>query len=166
MSQPRSAGIVIVRKINDNTFNVLLMRAYNYWDFPKGGIEENETELQAALREVEEEAGITKLSFNWGEQFYTTEKYGKTKKTVTYFIAETTESNVVMGISPTLGRPEHNEYRWLSFDEARMLTIDRITKVLNWAENEITNAAYNNFLEATAEVDELWERKENESLRR
>lgn len=151
MSQPRSAGIVIIRK-TDNIidgviqYNVLLMRAYNYWDFPKGGIEENETALQAAIREVKEESGITDLTFKFGEQFYTTEKYGKNKKTVTYFIAETKELNVVMGISPTLGRPEHNEYRWLSFNDARMLTIDRITKVLNWAEAEILKKHYDDIL--------------------
>ena len=137
MSQAKSAGIVIVRNIN-NIYYVLLMRSYNYWDFPKGGIETHETPLDAAIREVGEESGITNLTFNWGEIYYVTEKYGKSKKTVTYFIAQTTQSNVIMSISPALGKPEHDEYRWVTFDEARSLSIDRIIQVLNWAEKEIS----------------------------
>lgn len=131
-----SAGIVIIRYEKDEPL-VLLMRAYQYWDFPKGGVEANENKLVAAIREVEEEAGIKSLNFKWGKSFHQTEPYGKNHKIVSYFIAETEEKNVVMGINEELGRPEHDEFRWVTFDEAYELAGDRIKKVLKWAEERM-----------------------------
>ncbi len=40
---------------------VLVCQHGNSWSFPKGGVEEGETLLQAAIREIEEETGITQL---------------------------------------------------------------------------------------------------------
>ena len=138
MKKEQSSGVIIVRKDADKP-KVLLMRAYNFWDFPKGGIEGNETKLDAAIREVKEESGITDLQFNWGKIYYETEAFGKNKKIVFYFIAETNEQDVQMGISPLLGRPEHDEYRWVTFDEARCMVVDRIKKALFWAQDRIEN---------------------------
>lgn len=138
MRKEQSSGIIIVRRC-EGVPKVLLMRAYNFWDFPKGGIEENETKLEAAVREVKEEAGITELNFNWGKIYYETESFGKNKKVVFYFIAETKEENVVMGISPLLGRPEHEEYRWVTFSDAKEMVVERIQKALFWAQDRIEN---------------------------
>ncbi len=58
-----SAGGVVYRNFEDNLFLVLVgRRRGNYWCLPKGKIEENETETQAAKREVFEEAGISNVS--------------------------------------------------------------------------------------------------------
>lgn len=138
MRKEQSSGIIIVKKC-DGVPKVLLMRAYNFWDFPKGGIEGNENKLEAAIREVKEEAGITNLNFNWGKSYYQTESFGKNKKVVFYFVAETDEENVVMGISPLLGRPEHDEYRWVTFDEAKDMVVERIQRALFWAQDRIEN---------------------------
>jgi 8-oxo-dGTP pyrophosphatase MutT (NUDIX family) len=51
MIRTQSAGIVIIR-YEQKKAKVLLMRAYNYWDFPKGGVEKEENKLMAAIREV------------------------------------------------------------------------------------------------------------------
>lgn len=40
---------------------VLVEQHNNSWSFPKGGVEEGETQLQAALREVKEETGLEEL---------------------------------------------------------------------------------------------------------
>ncbi len=136
MMTTHSAGIVIIRYEEDKPL-ILLMRSYQYWDFPKGGVEENENKLNAAMREVKEESGIDNLVFKWGKSFHQTEPYGKNNKVVSYFIAETDEKKVVMGVNEELGRPEHDEYRWVTFDEARELAGNRIKRVLRWAEERM-----------------------------
>lgn len=138
MTRTQSAGIVIVR-FEETGPKVLLMRAYSYWDFPKGGVEKNENKLMAAIREVKEESGIMDLTFKWGKSFYQTEPYGKNHKVVSYFLAETVETEITMGINVEMGKPEHEEYRWVNFEEAKLLAGDRIKKVLSWAEDRILN---------------------------
>lgn len=138
MIRTQSAGIVIIR-YEQKKAKVLLMRAYNYWDFPKGGVEKEENKLMAAIREVKEESGIDQLDFNWGKCFYETEPYGKNRKVVSYFLAETTQEEIVMGINPGAEKPEHEEYRWVDFEEGKSLAGERIRKVLEWAEDRIFN---------------------------
>jgi bis(5'-nucleosidyl)-tetraphosphatase len=40
--------------------------------------------------------------------------------------------------SPDTGRPEHSEFRWLSFAHARRLAAPRVAAVLDWAEQQIS----------------------------
>ncbi len=109
-----------------------MLRAYNYWDFPKGVVEAGEDPLEAACREVEEETGLTDLVFSWGYGYRETEPYGQ-GKVARYYVAETRQSEVVLPVSQELGRPEHHEYRWLSYEEARELLVPRLTRILDWA---------------------------------
>ena len=46
-----SAGVVVVRREGD-VWHYLLLRAYNYWDFPKGIVDAGEDPREAACREV------------------------------------------------------------------------------------------------------------------
>lgn len=126
-----SAGVVLAR-LADDGWKTLLLRAWRNWDFPKGMCEDGETPLQAACREVGEETGITELSFDWGEQFIDTGPYNR-GKTARYHLAKTDTIDVVMGLSPETGRPEHHEYRWLSFDEAWDVSSPRVRNVVVWA---------------------------------
>ena len=58
-----SCGVVLARE-TEAGWMTLLLRAYHHWDFPKGIREEGEQSLDAALREVREETGISDLQFN------------------------------------------------------------------------------------------------------
>ena len=80
-----SAGVVVVRRADDG-WRVLLLRVYNYWDFPKGVVEAGEDPLAAAQREVREETGIEDLEFRWGEEFIETAPYSK-NKVARYYLA-------------------------------------------------------------------------------
>jgi bis(5'-nucleosidyl)-tetraphosphatase len=126
-----SAGVVVVRREGD-VLKYLLLRAYTYWDFPKGIVEDGEDSLESAHREVEEETGLTALNFRWGYGFSETEPYGK-GKIARYYVAETTQREIVLPVSPELGHPEHHEYRWVSYEEARKLLVPRVTRILDWA---------------------------------
>jgi 8-oxo-dGTP pyrophosphatase MutT (NUDIX family) len=126
-----SAGVVVVRQ-EGGIWQYLLLRAYDYWDFPKGVVEAEEDPLEAACREVEEETGLRKLNFQWGHGFSETEPYGK-GKIARYYVAETTQREIVLPISPELGHPEHHEYRWVSYQKARKLLVPRVARILDWA---------------------------------
>jgi bis(5'-nucleosidyl)-tetraphosphatase len=130
-----SAGVVVVRRESGNWL-VLLLRAYNYWDCPKGVVEAGEQPLASARREVREETGIEDLEFRWGETYYETEPYAK-NKVARYHLAATNSSVVKLPANPQLGMPEHHEFRWLAFDEAAALAVPRIRKVLEWASRVI-----------------------------
>ena len=56
VSRPASAGVVIY---NDKKEALVLKANYKpYWSFPGGWIEDNQTPIQAAVRELSEETGI------------------------------------------------------------------------------------------------------------
>lgn len=132
MSEQRlSCGIVLARHA-DTGWMTLLLRAFHHWDFPKGIREAGEEPMQAAIREVAEETGITELSFDWGDRFFETGPYSR-GKVARYFIAATNEEDIKMGISPETGEPEHHEWRWVSFDEAYDLGSPRVRQIVQWA---------------------------------
>lgn len=132
-----SAGVVVVSRVNDQ-WQYLLLRAYNYWDFPKGKVEADESPLQGAVREVQEESGISDLEFSWGEKYTETPPYGHPRKIARYYLAQTRTRTITLGENPELGRPEHHEYRWVGIDQARKLTSPRVRRVLNWANRILT----------------------------
>lgn len=131
-----SAGIVIVRKHNDE-WKYLFLRAYRNWDFPKGMVESDEHPLETAKREVKEETGLTELNFRWGEIFKETAPYAGGKKVARYYIAETSETIIRFSINPEIGKPEHHEYRWLSYNEIKKLSPARILSIIEWANTVI-----------------------------
>lgn len=126
-----SAGVAVVRRAQ-REWLLLMLRAYRNWDFPKGLVERNEPPLAAARREVAEETGITDLRFVWGEVFYETPPYAG-RKIARYYVAETSTEQAILRVQPSLGRPEHHEWRWLTFDEARAVAVPRIQRVVQWA---------------------------------
>jgi len=131
-SNPVSAGVVILRQI-DGDWHYLLLRAYQYWDFPKGLVEDGESAFDAALREVEEESTLTGLEFHWGYEFFQTAPYGRFRKIARYYIAESVSGEVDLPISEALGRPEHEEFRWVEFDDAYAMVAPRVKQVLDWS---------------------------------
>ena len=126
-----SCGAVVVRR-TDSGFRVLMLRAYRNWDFPKGLCEAGETPFEAAVREVGEETGLRDLEFAWGDRYLETGPYNR-GKVARYYLACTRQASVEMGISPDLGRPEHHEFRWVTFDEAFDLSAPRVRQIVKWA---------------------------------
>ena len=133
----RAAGAVIFRR-SDRGIRLLVLRAYKNWDFPKGMIEPGEDALAAARREVQEETGLADLDYPFGDEFKETLPYSH-NKVARYYLAETDAEKIVLPVSPELGRPEHDEYRWVSFDEAEDLLPPRLGIVLEWAKKTITS---------------------------
>jgi 8-oxo-dGTP pyrophosphatase MutT (NUDIX family) len=135
---PRAAGAVVFRR-GERGVRLLLLRAFKNWDFPKGLVEPGEEQLACARREVEEETGLSALEFPFGDDFKETLPYAG-NKVARYYLAETEEVEVILPVSPELGRPEHHEYRWVSFDEAEDLLPPRLAVVLDWAKQTIAGS--------------------------
>jgi 8-oxo-dGTP pyrophosphatase MutT (NUDIX family) len=135
---PRAAGAVVFRR-GERGVRLLVLRAFKNWDFPKCVVETGEEQLACAKREVEEETGLSTLEFPFGEEFKETLPYAG-KKVARYYLAETEEVEVTLPVSPELGRPEHHEYRWVSFDEAEALLPPRLSVVLEWAKTTIAGS--------------------------
>jgi len=131
----RAAGAVVFRR-SERGIRVLVLRAYKNWDFPKGRVEPGESELDAARREVAEETGLADLDYPFGDEFRETVPYAG-NKVARYYLAETGAEKIELPVSPELGRPEHHEYRWVSFDEAEELLPPRLGIVLEWAKKTI-----------------------------
>jgi len=126
-----SSGVVVIRESAEG-WRFLLLRAFTHWDFPKGMVEAGEEPLAAAIREVREETLIEDLEFAWGHDFIETRPYSR-GKVARYFIARTNTTAVTLSVIPELGRPEHNEFRWVDYDEALRLVSPRVDPIVRWA---------------------------------
>jgi 8-oxo-dGTP pyrophosphatase MutT (NUDIX family) len=60
--EERSAGGVVYRVTEGRPRFLLIRDSYHNWGFPKGHLEKNEPAEQAALREVQEETGLSELA--------------------------------------------------------------------------------------------------------
>jgi len=126
-----SSGVIVVRR-GSSGWLFLMLRAYRNWDFPKGLVEEGEDALAAARREVQEETLIEELHFDWGERFIETAPYNR-NKVARYYVAQTRTARVTLPVNADLGTPEHQEWRWVSFEEAMSLVSPRVAPVVEWA---------------------------------
>jgi len=133
-----AAGAVIARRAGGDWL-LLVLRAYRNWDFPKGMVEGGEEPFAAAQREVAEETGLDDLEYPLGEAHCDTLPYAG-GKIARYYLAETAEETIRLPISEELGRPEHDEWRWISLDEAEEFLPPRLAIVLDWVRRTLPSA--------------------------
>ena len=140
MAIEKSAGFIL---ISDNFLtsspSVLLLH-YNsgHWDFPKGNIETNETEIEAATRELKEETGIGIFTLIPGFEQILNYKYTRKStlisKRVTLFLASTNVDRVVIS-------HEHIGYQWAEINSAvKQLTYSNAKAALTSAINFLKNS--------------------------
>ncbi len=90
MKNEKSCGAVVFRK-NDSGTQILLIKHLNggHWAFPKGHIEDGETEEETAIREIMEETGISVTIDTSYRNVVTYSPRRDVIKDVVYFVAET-----------------------------------------------------------------------------
>lgn len=136
-TKERSAGIVVYYGDPKATIEYLILHyASGHWDFPKGKLEADETVVDAAIRELKEETGLTvdlDTNFERKLHYFFRNKQGELiSKTVTLFVGQTQSKQVILS-------DEHIGYSWLSFQEAReKLTFKNAQRILNMANSYIT----------------------------
>ncbi len=118
MKKEKSCGAVII----EGNKVLLVHQTNDFWSFPKGHIENNETEPETAIREVKEETGLN-VTIDKSKRFelsYIIEDLN-IHKTVVLFLARLTNNNHLR-----LQEEEISEAKWVPIDEvANYLTFDR-----------------------------------------
>lgn len=123
----KSCGAVVYHRTRLGVIKVLLVKNHNgkCWTFPKGHVEQNETEQQTAVREIKEETGLDVVIEPGFRRTSTYRPFGKTKKQVVFFLAKADESAVIVQKS------EIDYYLWATLDEAmHICKYDNDTKIL------------------------------------
>lgn len=112
MNFEKSCGAIVI--INeDGIIKTLLIRMVGgHWSFPKGHVEEDETEFATAKREIKEETDLeVDLDLAFREVTTYSPKLG-VMKDVIYFIAHAHNKEV------TIQETELMDYKWLEINEA------------------------------------------------
>ena len=134
-----SSGAVVFRKEDEKLLFLLIYSQRNkIWGFPKGHIEIDEDEKQAALREIKEETGLSNLSIrnDFREEVVYEVTVGKSagkeqivEKHASYFLAQTKEENI------KVDNYEITDYRWLeSAGALKLLSLESLKQILKRAE--------------------------------
>jgi bis(5'-nucleosidyl)-tetraphosphatase len=87
MQYEKSCGAIVFRKYHGNTELLLIKHANGgHWSFPKGHVEDSETETQTAIREVKEETGIDIMIDSSFREVVSYSPKKDTQKDVIYFL--------------------------------------------------------------------------------
>ncbi|MBM7621923.1 tRNA nucleotidyltransferase (CCA-adding enzyme) [Bacillus tianshenii] len=128
MQKETSCGVIIYQGKPDIRYLLVKSRANGHWGFPKGHMEEDETEIDAARREVKEETGLDVVIL---EDF---------KISMEYKISETVKKEVILFLgrpnstSVTIQESEIEMYRWAAFPDAfKLLVYDSQKQILKQA---------------------------------
>ena len=128
MKKEKSCGCIIIK----NRKVLLVQEAKGHWGLPKGHIEGNETEEEAAIREVKEETNLdveidTSIRY---ELNYIVEP--DIEKTVCFFPAKNVSGKIKRQES------EINEIKWIPVEEAvTVITYDNAKEMLSRALKEL-----------------------------
>lgn len=127
----KSCGIIVFHEDEEERKYLLLHYPSGHWDFPKGHIEEGETEKETAARELLEETGIADIEFVEGFRetidYIYRQKGELSNKLVVYFLAKTNLQKVKMS-------HEHKDFTWLPYEAAfNRVTFDNAKNLLKKA---------------------------------
>lgn len=129
MKKEKSCGCII---LNDKKEILLVHQNAGHWGLPKGHIEEGETEVQTAIREVKEETNIdVEVNTNYRYSMIYSPKED-VEKEVIYFIAKNISNSC---------KPQHEEVqdiKWLDINNAiETITYDNSKELLRKVKKDL-----------------------------
>ena len=140
MREEVSAGIILFNEVKERKF-LLLNYPSKHWDFVKGKMEKGETFHETALRETNEETGITDVEFLDGfkqeiEYYFRADNQDIHKKVI-FFLGKTKTSDVMLS-------HEHLDFMWLDYEDAlKKITYNNAKNLLKksseFLDNRISN---------------------------
>ena len=129
LKKEKSCGCIITK---NNKVLLVYEKRRNFWGFPKGHMEEGETEIETALREVKEEVGID-VKIN-PEKRYSINYIIRNEidKTTVLYLATPITEDVVMQ------EAEIENFKWCSYEEAlETLTFDNLKELFKEVMKEL-----------------------------
>jgi 8-oxo-dGTP pyrophosphatase MutT (NUDIX family) len=129
----RSAGFVIFHQPKSGKRTYLLLDYGRHWDYPKGHLDNGETDLAAATRELREETGIEQVNLvpDFAHEigyFFRDKRKGLVRKEVMFFLASVEEKQVRLS-------HEHTGFAFLPFEDAlKRVTYPSAKQLLREAE--------------------------------
>ena len=116
LKKEKSCGCIIIK---DKKVLLVFEKNRSFWGFPKGHMEDGETEIETALREVKEEVGLD-VEIDKKKRYTLNYVIGnEIDKTTVLYIAKAKNEKIIMQES------EIENTKWCSFEEAlNTLTFD------------------------------------------
>ncbi len=143
MKMEKSAGFIIYKKEKGKTLYLLLKHPARedeegWWSFP-GTMENSETPLKTAKRELYEETGILEEEIKINPDFKRSIKYFFSKddqkvfKIVVFFLAETKKESIKFSL-------EHTDFSWMEYESALVnLKYEELKNILKEADQFISS---------------------------
>ena len=122
LKKEKSCGCIIIQKNKV----LLIQQTEGHWGFPKGHVEDGETEIETAIREVKEETNLD-VEINENKRYtmeYLTDK--GTFKQVVLFIAKKISGN------EKYQKSEIKSMKWMTFEDAiKTITYDNTRELFS-----------------------------------
>ena len=129
----KSCGAIVIYR-DGSRYKILLVRNHNgrNYSFPKGHVEQGETEQETAVREVKEETGLNIEIIDSFREVADYCPFGKIRKRVVFFMAQTMSDKV------KIQEEEIDSYIWVDLDEAHTrCTYDNDLRVIRKAKENL-----------------------------
>lgn len=149
MIREKTVGVILFRKNPDIGIQYLALYLRNdYWNFPKGHVEDGESEIETARREVYEEVGIRNLKFIDGWRQQTQFIYKEThrekpeliRKDLVLYLAEADMKTEIKLLIKEGEGEKINGYAWLDFKTAlKYLKFKNLKEILKEADSFINS---------------------------
>lgn len=123
MKLEKSCGAIVYKLTEEGCYYLLVQQKEGFWAFPKGHIEEGETEEKCAKREIEEETGLILLPFRKGFREVDEHPIPHTDKIkqIVYFLAEAIYLEDFFDQEPKIQKGELLDARFVTPQEAKEL---------------------------------------------
>ena len=134
MRYVKSCGFVAYKQIENENYYLIIKGRNGDVGFPKGRMEDGESELQTAIRELKEETGVEVEPIDGFRSLteYKLKRASGAIKQVVYFLGKCTDDNVVIQPSEILSA------EFLSYADAlKALTFEETKNILSVAESFI-----------------------------
>ena len=129
MKKEKAAGCIIIK---ENKVLLIKQKNGNFWGFPKGHLEEGETEIEAAKRETLEEIGL-EVIIDETKRYETNYIIrNEIDKTSVFYLAKIKSGEI------TKQEEEIEDIQWFDFNKAmEVITYDNLKEILGKAVEDI-----------------------------